>query len=167
MHYSAYFKINLYISLYSIIVHFKVSNNRSQAWNLSPDTVHDICVAWRKTCRTVLDLPYRTHNVLIPLIMDQDDLYSQICKRFKNMFASCMKSHNKTVQFLFNHSIEIGCFIGRNVQCCNNINVEAVTDVTKVTAMTINELLKVRDGTLKIGLTKDEVNVIIDDLCLN
>jgi hypothetical protein len=67
-------------------------------WDLSKPFMENLYTAWRKCIRMLLKLPYRTHNTLIPVIIDDLCIQAQIAKRFVRYFHTIFHSGNKYVE---------------------------------------------------------------------
>ena len=69
-----------------------------QGWDLSFQGLEDIYVAWRKCVRNLLGLPYRTHCYLLPLLLGDLPIQSQLEKRFVKYFNALFRSKNVYLQ---------------------------------------------------------------------
>ena len=66
----------------------------SQLWDYSARTCDMFFVAWRKAIRRLLKVPSRTHNVLLPLIVNDAPVEAQLHKRFIKFFHKALRSGN-------------------------------------------------------------------------
>ena len=71
-------------------------------WNLSNPDVNLLEIAWRKCCRSILSLPPRTHNVLLPPLMYAPDVRSIIEQRFLSFLIICLSHENVLISNMFN-----------------------------------------------------------------
>ena len=69
----------------------------SQLWDFSSRHCEKFYTAWRKSIRTLLDVPYRTHSALLPLLVDDLPVDMQLHKRFLKFFFSCVHSSNEVI----------------------------------------------------------------------
>ena len=85
----------------------------SQLWDTTNPTVEKVYVQWRKAHRQVLELPYRTHCDLLPLLSDNMPLECILDCRYITFYKSIAKSHNKIVSYtakskLFDNTSTLG-----------------------------------------------------------
>jgi len=94
-----------------------------ELWALNSDSIENICVAWRKALRRVLNLPYNTHSCLLPLLSDTIPIYDELCKRSARFITSCIFSPCHLVQSVAWYSVCFGKYsspLGNNAMlCCN------------------------------------------------
>ena len=74
-------------------------------WNLSDNRMSILYVAWRKSIRKILDLPYRTHCTLLPTISGLKPIECQLMCRFVKFISSSLRSNNTALSMLINLSI--------------------------------------------------------------
>ena len=60
--------------------------------------VNDLFTEWRKAVRRICRLPPRTHNVLLPNLVNSVSLDISLEKRMYNFFMSMLRSENTIVQ---------------------------------------------------------------------
>ena len=94
-----------------------------ELWSLNGSIIEDFCVAWRKTLRRVLNLPYNSHSYLLPLLSNSLPVFVEICKRSSHFILSCLNSRSSLVRSVAWHGINIARYnscIGSNALfCCN------------------------------------------------
>jgi len=94
-----------------------------ELWSLNDSIIEDFCVAWRKTLRRVLNLPYNSHSYLLPLLSNSLPVFVEICKRSSHFILSCLNSRSSLVRSVAWHGINIARYnscIGSNALfCCN------------------------------------------------
>ena len=73
-------------------------------------------VAWRKSVRHLLNLPYRTHTILIHGIVDDLPISVQLHKRVLKFLKSCLKGNE-----LCTLAVKLAVY-GSNSVMCRNIN---------------------------------------------
>ena len=82
---------------------------------------------WRKGLRRVWDLPYDTHNNLLPVLSDSIPTMDEICCRSVNFINNCLASDSHIVQSIAYRSIFFSRALsplGRNAQfCCQRYGV--------------------------------------------
>ena len=69
-----------------------------QLWNFKSVCVDKSYVAWRKCCRRLLDIPYKTHSDLVHLLWADDDVDVQLHCRQLKFIKNCLKSTNSIVR---------------------------------------------------------------------
>ena len=143
--------------------------------------IDNICVAWRKCCRRVVNVPTRTHKVLISKIMNTRNVLNQIENRIlnfirrninhrnvivKNIFQNSLSTNNSYLvtninKILWKYSLKyIDIFKNKKVY----LNDWSETDDWKINI--INELLGFRDGIISVaGFSGAEVKYILHSLC--
>ncbi len=88
----------------------------SQAWLLDSTFVKDIVTAWNKAIRT-FQLPYDTHRVFLPLLMEDKSLLHNFESRTCKYIATGLKSDNDLVKYIFQTaSVENSGTIGHNMR---------------------------------------------------
>ena len=107
----------------------------SQLWDTTNPTVEKVYVQWRKAHRQVLELPYRTHCDLLPLLSDNMPLECILDCRYIMFYKSIAKSHNKTVSYtakskLFDNTSTLGRKITYLLHKYN-IEVDDILSLTK------------------------------------
>jgi hypothetical protein len=146
-------------------------------------------VLWRKAVRRIFKLPRRSHNLLLPYILDRPsfdlDIHSRVCK----FYTSLLESPNLLVQnlaircqqqsisnmgknvslFYVKYKIDINDYMMSNVsylkQCIYNTVANDHNDELKATGELCNELVNIRDGLMFSPLTYNECKDLIDQIC--
>ena len=73
-------------------------------------------VAWRKCSRSILKVSPRTHNNLIPDLMNSRDLKTILEERFLNFYINGLSHYNDFISLIFKNTfIHSTSFIVRNV----------------------------------------------------
>lgn len=97
-----------------------------ELWSLSNRTIDDVCIAWRKALRRVLNLPHSSHSYLLPIICCSLPFFDEIIKRSSRFITSCLCSTSRLVQSVSRYSIlygKHGSVLGRNaLMCCKRYN---------------------------------------------
>ena len=70
----------------------------SQLWEYSSRVCEQFFVAWRKAIRRLCNISPRTHNHLLPLIVNDLPIDTQLHKRFINFFVKALHSDNRCTQ---------------------------------------------------------------------
>ena len=80
----------------------------AELWALNSDYIETFCVAWRKTLRCILLLPYNCHSYFLPTPSDTLPVYDEICKRSMKFTASFLVSSSKLVKSNASYCIMFG-----------------------------------------------------------
>ena len=157
---------------------------------LDSDGLDDICKAWRKGIRKVLGLPPRTHNNLLPELTNTLPLRVSLEKRFSKMACRAVNSDNHVVKNLFLSSCHRNSVVSKNLSHCmvkyhiswfmlvhfapnplgNIISRNYflnVDDNCKQHASFIKELCMIRYGYWTCNLSFDEVQTLLEDVCVS
>ena len=144
----------------------------SELWSLDNIQLDNICGAWRKALRRILQLPYKCHSYLLPILSDSLPIFDDICKRSMRFIANCVASPSHLVKSISWHCILFGrqrSFIGSNALfCCerykwsmiefinnssefnnfpfNSLFYDSLTEMQKNSASFLFELLSIREG---------------------
>ena len=72
----------------------------SQAWDLSTQSagLRDLEASWRRSARSVLGHPWRTRSLFVPLLLNQDDLMTELQSRFAKMINTAVSNGNVSVK---------------------------------------------------------------------
>ena len=73
-----------------------------QLWDLTDKIVNNFYTCWRKCIRSLLNLPYRTHNSLLHVIVNDLDAEHQIHKRYVKFLHDLSHSENSCMKLCFN-----------------------------------------------------------------
>jgi hypothetical protein len=158
-----------------------------QLLDLSKPYMEKLSVAWRKCVRQVLCLTSRTHNNLIPLIINDLDVISQLDKRTIKYIISLHSSENEYVKINLSLIKEgSGSGLGNTLKsqsnkyrfekkCTTHVlknvlhslesrQLNVVPEILKLVANQVRELLNMRDIGNQV-LTVGEIDQIIHFLC--
>ena len=92
------FGANVYITA-NLFQSYCLSCYGSPLWDLScRKTMDKLFVTWRKCLRRVLKIPTRTHCDLLPIIIDSDDLATQLHRWFLNYLINACRSKNMLIK---------------------------------------------------------------------
>ena len=152
--------------------------------NLRSAALLHLNVAWRKAVRRIYKLPNRTHNILLPFILERPDCDIDIHCRVLKFYLSLLNSPNNIVQVLANrcHYQSISN-MGKNVSLffvryglnyadftfcdvsqlkihVDNVNSEIVENI-----IVIKELINIRDGICLSPLSTSECGELLNLLC--
>ena len=113
-----------------------------------------------------MDLHPRTRSFLLPPLLGQDDIRTQIEKRFNTMISKCC---NKHVKYLleyheFNHDT---CHFQKNINFVPK-QPDVLNNEQNARLSVVRELLDVRDSMSYIenlNLDNSELNAFIDFVC--
>ena len=93
--------------------------------DLSHSSIEELDTAWRKGLRWLLDLPYRTHNVMLAPLCSMLPLDYELMCRCAKFMNNCLISGNDVVSYVGRHGIffqRMFSPIGRNAQrCCETL----------------------------------------------
>ena len=151
-------------------------------WDIECENFKAIQVTWRKCCRSLLGLPNRTHNIIIPNLIQSPPIDEMISMRTMNFVINGLQNKNEIVKNIFRNSFlsnysNLGKIINN---CCKKLSVNYVNlfdvnmkkvkldqkdNVEKWKIGFIIEILKIKDNCLESFLTKDELNAILYFLC--
>jgi hypothetical protein len=154
----------------------------SQAWRLCDRNIDKIYKAWNKSVRHICNLPYNTHTYFLPFLVRTLYVRDILYTRSANMMNNMLNSTNSAVKFLTKYSITSHLsIIGGNWHhikdyfMCDIENCNVKTLLTERMYMTFTpechmlmELIQICDGDKKIdGFTMDEIQDLINDICIN
>ncbi len=158
-------------------------------WYLNGEGVKAICVAWRKALRMIHRVHPATHCDIIAAMAGQVPLLTCLKARFCKFYKKCVGHKNPTVQSAAAISMinPMSC-AGRNFREVlkreSNVNMlymdwNAKCEEMKDCVNVLREMIDVRDGYMEcifshesifnysVSLTKEDIQCIIDDICLN
>ena len=75
-----------------LLRHYCCDYYGSVIWNLSHNSIEDICVAWRKGMRRILSLPYNTHSRLISPVCDFLPVREELICRCASFIMKCLNT---------------------------------------------------------------------------
>lgn len=150
--------------------------------------VHKLHVAYRKNLRRLLQLPYRTHCQLIPSLADSLCTDHMFIKRFLKFAAAGLNHSFPVVKFLLRNSLNlVGSLFATNCRyskfkCDVHIpgnaqehshlvrskcQTECKSDVNSATAVAIKDLLNCKYSNFECGLSYNEIDELLNFLCVN
>ena len=150
----------------------------SQCWLLGSNSAKRMNISWQKSVRRLLNLPYRTHCKVLPVLSNCLSFQEQHKIRTAKMIRTMINSSNDAINFIASKAVNnaIG-HLGQNVIYLRlqygslrdgafRISPSAPDpDVTQC-AQQISELLEVRDGSSRLqGMHMHEILQLIDYLC--
>ena len=103
---------------YQLFKSYCMSLDGCVLWDLSSKYIQRFYVAWRKSVRYVLGLPYKTHSNLLPLVCNDKPINLQLYKRFIKFFSSIINNNNSVISLCGELALQ-----GSNSSACNNLNV--------------------------------------------
>jgi hypothetical protein len=72
----------------------------SPLWNIADNNISRFYISWCKAMRKLFELPYRTHNKLLPLIANCKPIECQLMCRMAKFIFSCLSSQNMSLCLL-------------------------------------------------------------------
>jgi hypothetical protein len=90
---------------YFLFKSFAMNMYGFQFWDMSDRCIENFHIAWRKCVRSIMELPYRTHNHLIPTTIDIS-IQTQLEKRTMKYLEKMSNSMNKYLRLYKDHIIE-------------------------------------------------------------
>ena len=166
---------------YKLFKSFAMALYGSSIWDLSAKSHDRFLVVWRKCVRKIYAIPYRTHCNLLPLLCSDMPPELQLQSRFIKFFRSALQSDNSVVQLSAKISLEgsrsnVGKNITHftsmaNVPRDNIIHIVTQTPVPdqnlSATAGVIRDMIWLRDSRDFSFFRYQDINVILDELCVN
>ena len=153
-------------------------------WNLEDRNLNNLYKAWRKSSRKILKLHPRTHNELIPSLMDSLPIELVVKERWLNFFLSGLRRPQDAIANFFKNSLISSCsYSVSNINILLNELQILYTDifmlkrndirrkflmknhVSRWKVTLLSELLDVREGLSTSNLTMKEVQNIINYIC--
>ena len=149
-------------------------------WNIESLDFNQIQIEWRKCCRALLELPKRTHNNLIPGLMNSFPIDEIIYIRFLNFFIKALKNKNPLVEFMTR-----SCLLSSN-SCINGkinivlekltlnyqdiffgkkIKIEKENETNDWKIRFLVEVLNVRDKMLECNINREDLTLLLNYLC--
>ena len=150
-----------------------------QLWNFESVFVNKFYVAWRKYCRRLLGVPYRTHSDLVHLLCGDEDVDVQLHCRQLKFIKNCIKSENSIVSLCSQLAIngsksDVSCSINHicNVYNLNKHNLQMSSKCSKLyqeekvqQAGVIRDLMCMREDILLATEDKSNVSELVEFLC--
>ena len=150
-----------------------------QLWNFEFVCVNKFYVAWRKCCRRLLDVPYKTHSDLVHLLCDDEDVDVQLHCRQLKFIKNCLSNENTIIRLCGQLAIngsksDVSCSINHICYLYNlnkyslNMNNKCfkVKQEGKIQrAGIIKDFMHMREDILLNTKDKSNVSEIIEFLC--
>ena len=95
-----------------------------QAWMLNANAIKKVETAWNKAVRRLLGLPFCTHRYLLPHLVGQLPILSQLCNRYMKLLFTMIdvEFDNQTIRNFARRSVsESKSCIGTNLLFINNM----------------------------------------------
>jgi hypothetical protein len=92
-----------------------------ELWDLTDDTIDELCIAWRKAVKRIWHLPTTTHSYLLPIISQCISPYDLFCSRFLLFISSCLVHESCLISGVVGYGVRYGRAVspaGRNVLLC-------------------------------------------------
>jgi hypothetical protein len=92
-----------------------------ELWDLGNSFIDAFCSAWRKALRRIMDLPFNTHNFLLPLLSDTLPIIDEIYKRSARFVISCLSAKSAIVRTVVWYGINEAKYhsiVGSNTLTC-------------------------------------------------
>lgn len=153
-------------------------------WDFSNKHMNKFYVAWRKSVRFLLNLPYTTHCTMLPLICNDMPVNDQLYQRFVRFFTSLVASKNIITRLCSKLALHgSGSNVGKNISVvckhqgisrmsiCNNYVAQGYNDqYVKDASRVVSELLDLKHlyrfmSNDQFLLNLSECNELIELLC--
>lgn len=153
-------------------------------WPLSSQSVRDICVAWRRALRMIWRVPPMTHCDIMPIISDCKPLEVSLQQRFCKFYLGISQhgskllktivaaAHSNPMSVMCNNYIDITNMCKTSIENCYNILLDNWICTLHNNVITninvLRDMLNVRDGFMTCDyLSQEDINAIIEDICVN
>ena len=156
----------------------------AQLWNLSDPKIEEYNVTWRKSVRYLLGLHARTKSYILPYIMNSFNIKDVIMERQLNF---CVQVYNHKSDYISgymkNSLLSLTSYTLSNVNKILNKFQITYADLFNIkkshikkliknsyppmdwrAGMTV-ELLHALDGQLDMGLSRQELRILLDEIC--
>ena len=100
----------------------------AQAWDLSKPCINNLYVAWNKSVRRILKLPYCTHRHLLAPLLQCSNINIQLVYRFIKLYYNMINSTNSYI-----HNMAIRCRISST--SCLGANVLYIYNVFNISVI--------------------------------
>ena len=158
----------------------------SSLWKLDSEEHHKLCRSWNTAVKIVWDLPHATHSRFLEDLCPVPHLEQMLYARYIGFAHSLAKSGKNLLRLLFEiSSLNLNTVTGQNIsylkkkfQCNNfaflcdsklrirNSRVYPLKDEEKWKIELIKELGRFRKHLVDIDLDEDQLNFILDQVCL-
>ena len=143
----------------------------------------ELLVKWRKCVRSLLNLHLRTHNYLIPYLVESSNIEFQIYSRILSFFYKGFNHKSEYISFFFRNCLHgLYSYMSKNLYSITNrldinINVIFYQPLNWVkrkckpvldnlwNVNLLQELLLCREGTLDCELSPEQITDLIVTLC--
>ena len=145
-----------------------------QNWDLISKPCRQLNIEWNKAVRRTLRVPFCTHTVLLPLLVQNKNFTQQHASRVRKFVNAFCTSDNKHVQLIGKRACEFTTgTLGRNRARCeasikhdDGSGAPSPDETLAATAQSIRTLLNARDNLLDItGFGYSDINTMLDSLC--
>jgi hypothetical protein len=132
-------------------------------------------IMWRKSVRRTWQLPYRTHNNLLPFIADCMPLDMLFHQRFYKFFTKNIMSDNRIISFIFENAAISRSRIGRNYRFVRqkygaNFDIHPWLDFCDesdvIASGIVRDAISMKESLGKAFLSNDECNFMIENICV-
>ena len=159
-----------------------------QLWNLNCSYIQQLEVQWRKACRKALNVPNRTHCYMLPIVCNTMPFNTLVHKRYVKFIMSCLNSNNKCLRNVCLNALDTNasttasnvkliksmysidvtdlnkCSLSRVLSNISSYNHNNVSYTDKAICSVLRECIDLRDGMLDSGLSKQECQIIIENV---
>lgn len=175
-------------TIYKLFKSFCMSLYGFQLLDFSKTYMEELYVAWRKCVRKILGVSYRTHSALLPYLIDDLCIQSQMEKRLVGFIHSLILSNNNFVKVCFKLVVDGSTSpLGKStnwllrkynwdrlnlpskpimINTIYQLNQRDDDDISR-TASQIKELMVMRDSESFTFLNLTEIKQIMDHLCMS
>ena len=137
-------------------------------------------IGWRKCCRSIFKLHYRTHNILIPYLFQTQDIRTIIEERILNFIIIGLRNKNNYIAQCFqgllinNYSYmlrNLNCILSKHnipyfkIFCGKKLKLSNDNCVEKWILNLIHDLIYLRDFKVYSFLGQDQINHLLEFLC--
>ena len=175
-----------YFSLHKLHTTYCMSLYGCEIWNYNSRYIDEMFIAWRKIMRKLFKLPNRTHNYIVCGIIEFISI--KLDRRLAKFVYSMLNSRNLTVFKLIRlflqsdsstfaenvrylmYKYEIPIFVWERdfsdvIKYVHNKQVISPIQLSEVDS--VKELCKMRDGVLFSDLSKRDIQILIDVICIS
>ncbi len=149
-------------------------------WSLRSHDINRIYVTWRKIIRRLWNVPYKTHCSLLPLLVDDYPIDTQLLIMFLKFILKAAHSDNLLISICAKLTYFSNTSVANNIRILahtasyssyNNIkhiilNNQEICEDAKCVGICVRELYCVRDGIHTCDIFNNtELKVMIDTFC--
>ena len=158
----------------------------SPLWNLSGSYINRLHCTWRKCMRRIWSIPYNSHCFILKYLYGSCDSDIQLLSRFLKFIHGALRSDNCIVSLCAKLTEQSQSVVARNRRLLlyklkdngdtlsrplNNamlrLKLNAESQTHQSIALSIKELCIIRDDELVTDLSCNEINIILNELCVN